>query len=168
MRTYLTYLLLAPAIVFFSTLVACDDPQTTGAGDPGAEPTLATGTVAPDVTPERQGGGPIQGVEVIVNEWSVSANRGAVEAGAVQFTVKNQGTVDHQFIVVRTDDPVEELPVVDGNVALEQVDVVADVSPFQPGHERNLDASLVPGDYVLLCNVPGHYAGGMRTLFAVR
>jgi len=35
------------------------------------------------------------------------------------------------------------------------------------GASANLSLTLPAGHYVLLCNLPGHYAGGMSTHFTV-
>jgi uncharacterized cupredoxin-like copper-binding protein len=36
-----------------------------------------------------------------------------------------------------------------------------------PGKEKVLELSLPAGNYLLVCNIPGHYAAGMVTPFVV-
>ena len=48
-----------------------------------------------------------------------------------------------------------------GQVVEDQVDVVADSSELKPSKSKTLEVDLSPGSYLLLCNVPGHYASGM-------
>ena len=36
-----------------------------------------------------------------------------------------------------------------------------------PAPRQSLDVSLKAGSYVIICNLPGHYASGMHTAFTV-
>ncbi len=38
---------------------------------------------------------------------------------------------------------------------------------MQPGSFKAVDFNLKPGKYYLLCNMPGHFEGGMFTTFVV-
>ena len=42
-----------------------------------------------------------------------------------------------------------------------------EVSELDPGASGSLTVALQPGKYLLICNVPGHYASGMWTEFTV-
>ena len=44
---------------------------------------------------------------------------------------------------------------------------LGEVSELEPGKSGSLTLNLRPGKYVLFCNVPGHYMGGMWTLLTV-
>ena len=151
-------------------LVACNDPQTTGSGEHNATPLRATGTVAADATSQavREGGGGGLRVEVKLNEWSVQSDAETVAPGTVEFEVTNLGDVLHEFVVVKSDRPVEDLPVTGGYVQLDGLDVLAREGPFEGGEGREVSTTLSLGNYVLFCNQPGHYQGGMRTRLAVR
>ena len=39
--------------------------------------------------------------------------------------------------------------------------MIGEVSETPPGKTGTTKLDLVPGDYVMFCNVPGHYAAGM-------
>ena len=41
-------------------------------------------------------------------------------------------------------------------------------SSLHPGEMRLLTASLDPGHYVMVCNLPGHYNAGMRVDITVK
>ena len=152
----------------FLAVTACDDPQTTGSNDPNAPAVRATGTVPAEATSQvREGGGPLS-VDVTLNEFSVQAEAETAAPGNVEFVVKNLGDVQHEFIVVRWDGPVEGLPVEGAHVQLDRVDVVAQEGSLKGGDEREVNAQLSLGNYALLCNQPGHYESGMRTRFGVR
>jgi uncharacterized cupredoxin-like copper-binding protein len=91
----------------------------------------------------------------------------AVPAGTVTFSVKNKGKVAHDFLVIRTDLPLDALPVQNGAVVPDGVTVnVLGVSDtLLPGASDKVPVDLVPGGYVLICNIPTHYESGMRTAF---
>jgi uncharacterized cupredoxin-like copper-binding protein len=42
-----------------------------------------------------------------------------------------------------------------------------EVSELNPGATGSLTVALKPGRYLLICNVPGHFASGMWTEFEV-
>jgi hypothetical protein len=75
---------------------------------------------------------------------------------------------DHEFIVVRAD---ADLPLrADGVTADEDAfkKLIAGVlEPGTPGKTRHLRVHLRPGRYELICNMSGHYLGGMRAQIEV-
>jgi uncharacterized cupredoxin-like copper-binding protein len=115
-------------------------------------------------------------VDVTLREWEVSVTETMVSAGKIYFLVENAGPEDaHEFVVVRTDLDPGALPVVDGKVPEDEIDLVDEIEPFTPGSSASLTLTLEPGHYVLLCNIAevedgvleSHYQLGMRTGFAV-
>lgn len=115
------------------------------------------------------GGSGSGNVSVTVSEWAVEAVPSSVTAGRVDFQVRNEGTVAHELVVVRTDLPPDLLPVVGGVVdpTDPRVMVVAATEAIGPGASSGFGAELDPGSYVLICNLPAHYQAGMRTAFTV-
>lgn len=94
----------------------------------------------------------------------------SAKAGDVTFEVKNDSkdTV-HEMIVAPVANADTPLPY-DKN--LEEVDEEAagslgEVSELDPGKGGALRLDLKPGEYILFCNVPGHYAAGMWTLLEI-
>ncbi len=108
-------------------------------------------------------------VAVRLSDFNVDPGAGAEVAGEVAFVVRNQGGTEHEFVVVRTELAPDALPLAqDGSQVDEsQLDVVAKIEPFGSGETRTVTANLSPGNYVLLCNIPGHYQLGMRVAFTV-
>lgn len=118
----------------------------------------------PGVTEPASGG-----ITGSVKEWSVQVDSPSSPPGEVTFTVTNDGTVDHEFLVVRTDAPDGSIPL-DGQQFSEDdrsLTVVDEIPPFAPGSTETLTVTLEPGTYQLVCNLPGHYASGMHTPFGV-
>lgn len=104
-----------------------------------------------------------------VKEWSVEVDEATAPAGDVTFSVTNDGTTLHEFLVVRTDAPDGSIPL-DGDAFSENNDsleVVDEISEFPADTTETLTVNLEPGNYQLVCNLPGHYANGMHTSFTV-
>jgi uncharacterized cupredoxin-like copper-binding protein len=79
----------------------------------------------------------------------------------------NDGKVPHEVVIFKTDLPANDLPLdANGDVNEEspQLTNVADSGKaLQPGGTKSFKtASLTPGHYVAVCNLPGHYRLGMR------
>lgn len=97
----------------------------------------------------------------------VRTEQPSVAAGTVTFEVENTGAMPHELVVLKTDTPANELPLAEGGVAKED-GRVGGVDPMSPGADpMYLTLDLKPGNYVLLCNVPGHYGMGQYVAFTV-
>ena len=97
-------------------------------------------------------------------------SRKSAPAGMVTFNVMNSSkdTV-HEMIVMYLQDPSKPLPYIDAENRVDE-DKAGDkgeVSELDPGKSGSLTVPLQPGKYLLICNVPGHYAAGMWTEFEV-
>ena len=104
-----------------------------------------------------------------VQEWKVSVSPNTATAGDVKFTIENKGTIGHEFLVVKTD-------ILDGKITLDGdhfvepspgLEVIDEIGEFKQGTTELLVLTLEPGNYQLVCNLPGHYAAGMHTSFVV-
>jgi uncharacterized cupredoxin-like copper-binding protein len=103
-----------------------------------------------------------------------------VAAGDVAFAVKNAGTIEHEMLVLKTDTAFDKLPVVDAGdppvsvkTGADKVDEATSVGEtgdpnLKAGESRTFTVKkLVPGHYVLVCNIAKHYGLGMRAAFTV-
>jgi uncharacterized cupredoxin-like copper-binding protein len=101
---------------------------------------------------------------------AVRIDHDTVKAGQVRFDVTNwsRGMI-HQLLVIRVDGPQAPLPYdyTQGKVAEDQVKPLGDTGNLEPNTSSTLDIALTPGTYLLICNVPGHYAAGMATPLTV-
>jgi uncharacterized cupredoxin-like copper-binding protein len=73
------------------------------------------------------------------------------------------------MIVMYLADPAQELPYINIEIRVDE-DKAGDkgeVSELDPGTSGKLTVTLKPGKYLLICNVPGHYAAGMWSEFTV-
>jgi uncharacterized cupredoxin-like copper-binding protein len=114
------------------------------------------------------GCGPANSVDVRFQAYSIVPNHTSVKAGTITFNVKNDaGQVLHQFVVVKTDVPADQLLLgTDGKVDESQLTVLGLVDKLDVGQSGKLTADLAAGHYVLFCNVVGHYRLGMHTDFS--
>jgi uncharacterized cupredoxin-like copper-binding protein len=104
-----------------------------------------------------------------LQEFSINLGRGTATPGSVQFSVTNGGSIVHEFVVIDTDTAANALTVgADGTVSEEGLSVVDEIEDIPVASTQALTVNLSAGHYVLICNLPGHYAGGMRADFQVQ
>lgn len=88
-------------------------------------------------------------------------------AGKVRLTLHNAGKVEHELIVLRTNaDPTSLKAAANGRVS--EAASIGEISETAPGASKSTTFDLKPGRYVYVCNIPGHYAGGMRGALVVK
>jgi uncharacterized cupredoxin-like copper-binding protein len=113
------------------------------------------------------GSGATGDVIVTMKDFSLTATPGTFAPGAISFGIENEGPSAHEFVVLRTDDAPDALPVENGLIPEDQIDLVDEVEDIPPGTDASLDVNLDAGNYVLVCNLPAHYEQGMYTAFTV-
>ena len=92
------------------------------------------------------------------------------KAGVVTFKVTNNSKdTIHEMIVMQLDKAGDPLPYIaaENRVDEDKSGDKGEVSELDPGKSGSLTVDLKPGKYLLICNVPGHYASGMWTEFTV-
>jgi uncharacterized cupredoxin-like copper-binding protein len=103
---------------------------------------------------------------VDMSEYKFAPARITADAGTLRVTAKNSGSQPHEFVVIRTDAAPGELPVHDGRAS--EKGSVGEIAEQEPGSSGSHAFRLKTGRYVFVCNVPGHYAAGMRGSLVVR
>ena len=101
-----------------------------------------------------------QGMESMKMELSTDH----VKAGRVTFNVTNKSQdLVHEFIVFKSDRPIEALPYSDDEKEVNEDAIEAhnEIDDIDPGKSGTLTVKLEPGSYILLCNKPGHFKAGM-------
>lgn len=146
------------------------DAQSFRARDPfSAEPPSATATAPPAATtataPPAAGG---EVVEISLTEFGLAVTAGSAEADGVTFRVSNDGAIAHELVIVRSDLAVDALPQAGGAADESQLEVVGRIDQWPGGESREATFSLAAGQYILICNLPGHYQLGMRAAFTVQ
>lgn len=119
-------------------------------------------------------------VPITLTEWEIEAPAEAIPAGRVVLDERNDGLVDHDLLLVKTDlDPADLPRGLSGPVASAAGDVVFGEihdhahalgqaeGHLRPGESRKREVTLTPGNYVLICPLEGHYANGQAARLVV-
>jgi uncharacterized cupredoxin-like copper-binding protein len=108
-----------------------------------------------------------QNISVTLKQWSVAPS-GTPTSGSVTFTVTNNGSIPHEFVVLKTDTSASDIPIgkFEGEPNRINEDTagtnVGETGDMEAGTTKTLTIHLAPGHYVFLCNLPGHYQSGMH------
>jgi hypothetical protein len=105
---------------------------------------------------------PAATVQVEIRDGAISVDTDRVSAGTIRFEVTNAGDEPHELIVVRADGPDALPPGSTGGVdesAIEEGTRYGEVGTFPAGETCPGVFDLIPGDYVLFCNVVEPDAG---------
>lgn len=111
-----------------------------------------------------------QGTTVNATEadFTITLAQSSVPAGPVTFSVNNTSpTTTHEFVVIKTDLPQDQLPMDGSEVDEDAVNGIGEVEDIAPGTTKTLDLTLDAGKYVVICNIPGHYQQGMHAALTV-
>ncbi len=110
------------------------------------------------------------GVGATEADFSITLDADSAPAGDVTFDIQNDAGQTHEFVVFKTDLAPDALPVDDKGAVDETgegVTHIDEVEDITGGSSKSLTVKLDAGSYVLICNLPGHYAQGMHTGFTV-
>lgn len=108
------------------------------------------------------------GLSLELSDHSIATDHASVPAGHIVFSIHNGGSGVHELAVVRADAAADQLPYDSGSARATVTDIVAEREAIVAGATKRLSVDLGPGRYVLICNVPGHYAAGMRVALEAR
>ncbi len=140
-----------PSAAAGAASAASDEPQATA-----TKPAAAAAGTTVDVELGEDGG-----------KLFVRPSVDEVDAGTVTFAVSNTGAMPHELVVLKTDVDPGKLPTT-GSGTADEDGRLGEVAQLTPGSDTMyLTLDLEPGKYVLLCNVPGHYALGQYVGFTV-
>jgi uncharacterized cupredoxin-like copper-binding protein len=108
-------------------------------------------------------------VRVVERDFHIKVTHGRLTAGTVLFRVTNRGPDEHEFIIVRAD---HGLPLRPDGITLDEdaleKSIAGAIEPAPAGETNVLRVSLKRGRYVVVCNMFGHYMGGMHAPLTVR
>jgi uncharacterized cupredoxin-like copper-binding protein len=100
-------------------------------------------------------------------DTKITVNVPNVKAGKIKIGVRNVGTMEHSFEVLRTDLAPDKLPVDGASAKAKEAGKVGEIKSIAAGKSAAVTLDLVPGKYVFICNIAGHYQLGMHTGFTV-
>ena len=100
-------------------------------------------------------------------DYKITVNVPSIKAGTIKIGVRNLGTMEHSFQVLKTDIPPDKLPVDGASAKAKEDGKVGEIPSIPAGKSAAVTVELTPGKYVFICNVAGHYQLGMHTGFTV-
>ena len=112
-----------------------------------AIPTFVIGVVAVVALLNNNSASSEVSVQVELSEFKIAMSSSAVQPGDITFQIKNSGTVAHNFVIPKL------------SVRSEMINPGESTSVVVPG--------VAVGDYEINCEVSGHLAAGMKTMFIV-
>lgn len=104
---------------------------------------------------------------VEISDFKVVPNVATVKAGPTKIGIRNRGSQPHDLVVLRTDLAPDRLPYDAGRAKAGEPGLVGRSNELRAGGTAALTLTLEPGQYVLICNVAGHYGLGMRAALRV-
>jgi uncharacterized cupredoxin-like copper-binding protein len=105
-------------------------------------------------------------VSVALSEWKLEPGQVTVRGGRVSFMVRNDGTMAHEFLVLRSERHHHVLKVKGGKAV--ETGRLGRIPQIAVGESKRLSLKITPGKYVLLCNMLGHYQAGQYASLRVR
>ncbi len=108
---------------------------------------------------------PVRVLRADVAEWSIVPASGVVPAGPTRILVRNLGEDAHQISLVRTRRFGAALPLRADHADVRPLAVSRVVAG---GRSTSFSATLRPGSYVLIDNLPWNYWRGTSVAFTVR
>ncbi len=155
------------AVLFLLVAVlsgACASRAATPSDSPSAAaPSAAAPSAAAPSAPS--------GVQSVgLSEWKV-VMASTMKAGQVNFAITNAGTAPHELLVFKSDLAVTAYPKDSAGSIVEDgpgVTLVSDGDNIEPSGSQARTVDLtVPGTYLFVCNIPGHFQQGMFTVVTV-
>lgn len=106
-------------------------------------------------------------VTVDMKEYAITVSPATFKAGSIKFGIRNNGAMVHDFDLIKTDVAFDKLPLDTGSGKAKDDGLVKQMINIAANRSTTLTADLAPGNYVIVCNIPGHYQLGMRVAFKV-
>ena len=116
-------------------------------------------------------GFPAAGKDMSKVTMGIALSVDTVKAGEITFEALNSSKdTIHEMIITRLRDLSRLFPYNNSESRIDEdkmPDILGEVSELDPGKTAALRLDLLPGKYLLFCNIPGHFTSGMWTIFTV-
>lgn len=147
-----------------TTAFAADSTVHISLWDKGPDSAMMNGTMMWGMGKTMSGG------DMAMAKMGVKIDLSTVAAGRVTFEVVNDSKdIIHEMIVSPITSTDVDLPYLadENRVDEEKAGHLGEVAELDPGKSGALTVDLTPGLYLLYCNIPGHFVGGMWTVLTV-
>ena len=99
-------------------------------------------------------------VNVTLGDMWVKSDKASVKAGKVTFGVTNEGATTHGMAM-------SLVPVKASGGMLDEASLLGKGMDLATGDAETISVDLKPGNYEIVCYIPGHYAAGQKLPFKV-
>ncbi len=127
---------------------------TAACGSDSSSSSAAAGSSSPDASAGST-------VNATVKDFAIALDPTTASVGEVTFDITNEGPSTHEFVVVQTDTAPGDLPVENDEVTEDSLTVIGEQEDIAASTTANLTLTLDAGQYVVFCNITGHYSQGM-------
>jgi len=132
----------------------------------GAASTMADSGAATDAAAKSSAGPTTVTVDLgKTGPFSLEPSVTTVPAGKTTFNAINDGMMVHELVILQTDKTIQQLTKPDGRA--DEATNIKETGDIEAGKSKAISIDLKPGHYWLICNLPGHFAGGMYKEFIV-
>ena len=134
----------------------------------GSASTMADSGMATDATAKKTPAGGANTVTVDLGKsgpFALEPSVTSVPAGKTTFNAINDGMMVHELVILQTDKTIQQLTKPDGRA--DEATNIKETGDIEAGKSKSITVNLKPGHYWLICNIPGHFAGGMYKEFIV-
>lgn len=103
---------------------------------------------------------PVSGsTTIVMDDYTFDPQDLTATAGKLKVTAPNKGALVHELLLAKAGVPADSLPInAAGDVVESKVKgSVGEIPEVDPGKSGSKTFDLTPGDYVMYCNVAGHY-----------
>lgn len=119
------------------------------------------------------GGASGKAVEIKMGDYFFAPNSASAKAGQTTIEAPNEGSVEHELVLFKTNMNPANLPTessggVDEEKLDKEAEEVGEIADVEAGDTKSEEFNLSPGKYVMFCNLPGHYAQGMYGTVTVK
>jgi len=106
-------------------------------------------------------------VTVSLRDDAIVAIPATADAGSITFEATNDGTTTHELEVFGGNADPSSLGIENDEAVTDGLTLLDEAEEITPGSTKTFTVDLDPGRYVLMCNLPGHFANGMVTTLTV-
>jgi len=145
---------LAIVLVGLAGCGGSDDDKTTSSAAPPTVSTLPAETAASGKLTVR------------MSEFAFDPKDAVAKAGKVTIAAPNDGKVEHELVLLKTDADPAKLPMDGGEV--DESSSVGEIADVPAGGTKSHTFTLTPGKYAMVCALPGHYQSGMYGSLTVK
>jgi len=109
-------------------------------------------------------------VSISLHDFRIDSSISTTTSTDVIFEVHDLAPATHEFVLVRSDLPADDLPIAADGLSVDEdrLHPVGEIGEVETGTTETLALHLAPGRYVFFCNLEGHYLGGMHGAIEVR